>query len=217
MFAPNRIVPGLLAGLLAATSLLGCRETKKEEEEYPPELDSLPKAATAVPRARPERGTPDLHRITAEGIGPVRLDMTLGGARVAMATARFDRIADEGDAKVSVRSGPERIMVLDAAEDDTAEPIDWARTLVGLETFDSLCRTDAGIHPGSTLAQAQRAYGRIEGILVDDTDAKAFLRFEHPPDGLRLRIARPRLPDPASRTSSGLDPDARILSILVGR
>jgi hypothetical protein len=90
-----------------------------------------------------------LYAITENGIGPVKLGMTLLEAKRAFPKATFSRGSDgEGVALVNVSTNESQVMVLFAGEEDKDKPINWSKRISSIETFSSNSSTSLGVRPG---------------------------------------------------------------------
>lgn len=193
---PNR----LMAMLILALSLTAC--SKQEAKRAI--------AATPTPHQEPAC------LISASGIGPLKLGMTLLQAKQAMPAARFARSTDaEGLAWIEVTLGKHAWMELYADENDADKPIDWTKTISLIETRHPGCRTNTGTHPGSSVTGAERAYGKIRRIVQSEIEAREFAEFARQPAFMQIRLDYcARFPDGKNETLA-FNPGCKILSFAV--
>jgi hypothetical protein len=153
--------------------------------------------------------------ISNQGLGPVRLGMTLEQARQALPPSwRFEHDSDgEGVALVSVLAGEHALMSLHANEDDPGAPIDWTARITGIESFSKGTATAAGVRVGDLLDDAARAYGPVKDIVASEIESRQFVEFERQPEGIDFRIDYSGdFPAGASHTTRYC-PGARILAM----
>lgn len=156
--------------------------------------------------------------VTAHAIGPLRLGMTLAAAQQAMPQARFNRTSDgEGVALVDVAMGGESLAVAYAGEEDAEKPLDTTRVLEHLETFSATCATPEGIRPGSTVEEAEAAYGPLLAIRRSEIESREYVEFTRQPPGLQFRLDYSGEFAEGRSESTRHAPGAKILSIAVSR
>ena len=156
--------------------------------------------------------------VTAHAIGPLRLGMTLAAAQQAMPKARFNRTSDgEGVALVDVAIGGESLAVAYAGEEDAEKPLDTTRVLEHLETFSATCATLEGIRPGSTVEEAEAAYGPLLAIRRSEIESREYVEFARQPPGLQFRLDYSGEFAEGRSESTRHAPGARIFSIAVSR
>jgi hypothetical protein len=156
--------------------------------------------------------------ISASGIGPIRLGMTLDEARGAARTATFQRASDgDGAALVEVALAPGATVMLWAEEDDADAAIDWSKRIVNIETFSTAFQTSAGIHPGSLVTDAERAYGRTKAITLSEIESRQYIEFEAQPAWVTFRLDYTGDFQGDSRTTKAYSPGAKIHSIAIAR
>ena len=140
-------------------------------------------AAAATFAAQPDR------LISAKGIGPITVGMTLGEARKAAPGATFARSGDgDGAALVTVTFARDIALQVWADEDDQAKPIDWRKKVLNIETFSPAFRTAEGVHPGMKVSDANRAYGPTVAIETSEIESRQYITFEKHPAGLTFRL-----------------------------
>jgi hypothetical protein len=167
-------------------------------------------ADTVVTAARPDSAD---RLITATGIGPIRLGMTLDEARRALPTATFKRASDgEGVALVGVALAPDVTMKLFAGEDDADAPVDWSKRIEYIETFSSAFHTAAGVHPGSLMTDVERVHGRTKEITLSEIEAREYITFEAQPAWLTFRLDYSGIFEGESRKTTSYAPGAKIFS-----
>jgi len=164
-------------------------------------------------------------RITSKSVGPVRLGMTVAAARKALKGFTLERASDgDGAALIAVVRGKNSPMSLYAGEDDASAPIHEKAVIEFIEVTDRDYATKAGVHPGMSLKEAARIYGKVKEIEMSEIEAREYATFSREPAGLTFRVRAAsgvaglyppeKAGDPsASRHASKYAPDARIYSI----
>ncbi len=154
--------------------------------------------------------------ISSAAVGPVRLGMTLDEVRSAFPIASLARTTDgEGAALVELTLAPRHVMTLWAGEDEPAAPIDWSRKIATIETFSAVFHTPEGIHPGSTVDDAQKVYGKVKEIEKSEIEGRQYITFEQQPPGLTFRIDYTGIFPAGSRTTTRFQQGASIYSIAI--
>jgi hypothetical protein len=127
--------------------------------------------------------------ISATGIGPIKVGMTLADARKAVPRAAFTRVSDgDGAALVRITLARDVTMQAWADEEDPEKPIDWRKTILTLETFSEAFRTAEGAHPGMKVKDANRLYGATVTIETSEIESRQFITFAKHPRGLLFRL-----------------------------
>lgn len=140
-------------------------------------------AAATVFTSQPDR------LISAKGIGPIKIGMTLGEARKAAPGAKFERTGDgDGAALVQITLARDVTLQAWADEEDPSKPIDWRKKILNLETFSVAFRTAEGVYPGMKVSDANRAYGATEAIETSEIESRQFITFEKHPASLMFRL-----------------------------
>jgi hypothetical protein len=122
--------------------------------------------------------------------------MTLDEARKALPSATFKRATDgDGAALVEVRfaPAPTTAVLVWADEDDSDAPIDWSKKIVTIETFSPAFHTAAGIHPGSSISEAEKAYGKTKAIKKSEIESREYITFARQPAHLTFRLAEGKI------------------------
>jgi hypothetical protein len=116
--------------------------------------------------------------------------MTLDEARKALPSSyRFARGADgEGVAWVDVMAGGHALMSLHAGEEDVDAPIDWSRSIEGIESFSKATATGEGVRVGDLLDDAAKAYGPVTEIVESEIESRQFVEFARQPPDVVFRI-----------------------------
>ena len=154
--------------------------------------------------------------ITANGIGPVKLGMTLLEAKRAFPKATFSRGSDgEGVALVNVSTKESQVMVLFAGEEDRNKPISWSKRISSIETFSSNCSTSFGVRPGGLVAEAEKQQGKVLKIIMSEIEARQFVEFKHQPKGMIFRIDYSGIFAEGQSETLRYRPDAKIYSITI--
>lgn len=157
-----------------------------------------------------------LYTITENGIGPVKLGMTLLEAKRAFPTATFSRSTDgEGAALVNVSTKDSQVMVLFAGEPDRDKPINWSKRISSIEAFSSNCSARLGVRPGSLVAETEKEYGKVLRIIRSEIEARQFAEFKNQPRGMIFRIDYSGVFAEGQAETVRYQPDAKIYSIAV--
>jgi hypothetical protein len=170
----------------------------------------------AADNSHGQEPTRDRHVITASGMGPVALGMTLDDVRRAVPVARLSRTSDgDGAALVEVILGEHDRLVLWADEDDPAQPIDWSKKVSMIETFSDAYHTREGVHPGSLVRDVEKLFGSVREIVESEIEQRQFISFTRQPRALEFRLDYTGLFTDGGRRTTRFEPGARILSIAV--
>ena len=157
-----------------------------------------------------------LYTITQNGIGPVKLGMTLLEAKRAFPKAIFSRGSDgEGVALVNVSTKESQVMVLFAGEEDRNKPINWSKRISSIETFSPNCSTSLGVRPGGLVAEAEKQYGKVLKIIMSEIEARQFVEFKNQPRGMVFRIDYSGVFAEGQSETLRYRPDAKIYSITI--
>jgi len=157
-----------------------------------------------------------LYTVTANGIGPVKLGMTLLEAKRAFPKATFNRGSDgEEVALVNVSTKESQVMVLFAGEEDRNKPINWSKRISSIETFSSNCSTSLGVRPGGLVAEAEKQYGKVLKIIRSEIEARQFAEFKNQPRGMIFRIDYSGVFVEGQSETLRYRPDAKIYSITI--
>lgn len=157
-----------------------------------------------------------LYPITENGVGPVKLGMTLLEAKQAFPRATFSRGTDgEGVALVKVKIKEALVMVLFAGEGDRDKPINWSKRISFIEAFSSNCSTSLGVRPGSLVADVEKRYGKVLKIVRSEIESRQFAEFRNQPRGTIFRIDYSGVFAEGQTETVSYRPDARILSIAI--
>jgi len=152
-----------------------------------PTVSASPESPTVVAvEPSPEAPSPtpeatDSTLISATGIGPAQLGMTVGDLKQALGaetefTVESPFIVDF-DA-IAVRQGEEvlfYILSLPGTPPTDADPIE------GLYTDNPKFRTDADVGPGTTLQSATQAYGPVTLSYNTQNESREYARFQQQP------------------------------------
>jgi hypothetical protein len=172
---------------------------------------------TCPPPASTEPYSPAVHgeRVVgdAQGLGPVRLGMTIDEARTAMPDASFVRSPDaDGVAFVGVRRGEHEVMSLYADEDDPEAPIDGSRRIGFIQSF-SPAASVGGLAVGDMLEKAEALFGPVRGIVESEIEMRQYVEFERQPAWLGIRIDYSGDFAPGERRTTRYCPGARIMAL----
>jgi hypothetical protein len=157
-----------------------------------------------------------LYTITENGIGPVKLGMTLLEAKRAFPKATFSRGTDgEGVALVNVSTKDSQVMVLFAGERDRDKLINWSKQISSIEAFSSNCSTRLGVRPGSLVAETEKQYGKVIKIVRSEIEARQFAEFKNQPRGMIIRIDYSGVFAEGQAETVEHHPNAKIYSIAI--
>lgn len=127
--------------------------------------------------------------ITGESAGAVKIGMTIAEVRKAVAPLKLERTSDgEGIALIAVKSGAEIIMTIFAGEEDRDARIDEKAKVEYIMVWDKSYRTAAGVHPGMTVAEAEKIYGKVKQIIRSEIESREYVTFTNHPAGIEMRI-----------------------------
>lgn len=181
----------LKAGLILSSVVVlatGCGQSSESSPTAATPSASVTPSPSAIAEAEPDPSptTPvpeeaDSTQISATGIGPAQLGMTLGDLKSALGSETefsvkspfivdFDAIAVEQDGEVLFY-----ILSLPGEPPTDADPIE------GLYTDNPKFRTDAGVGPGVSIAQAEQAYGDVTLSYNTQNESREYARFERQP------------------------------------
>jgi hypothetical protein len=133
-------------------------------------------------------------RITSSSAGPVRLGMTVAEARKALPKHRISRTTDgEGLALIEVKKGDTVEMVLYAGEENPDKPIAEKAKVEAVSVYGPAYATAEGVHPGMTLREVEKRYGKLTSITMSEIEAREYADFARKPAGLQLRVGLPEI------------------------
>lgn len=123
------------------------------------------------------------HLAGGTAIGPIALGMTLADARRTLPSATFRRTSDgDGAALVEVILPSKAVIQFRAGEDDPKAPIDWARPIEVIETFDPSFETAGGIRVGTPVSAVEAMWGAVKEIVQSEIESR---EYAHSSDSLR--------------------------------
>jgi len=158
----------------------------------------------------------DMHLITSSGIGDIRLGISLNEAKTMIPDARLERCTDADDvALVCVKIGGEELMQLHADEENSEAPINWAKNISVIQTFNPACHTEEGIHPGSLVLEVEKILGKTKIIKIGPTEQRQYIEFINQPSWIIFRLDYTGIFEDGSSQTTRFDPKGKILSIAV--
>ena len=176
-------------------------------------VTSFPATASQLAGTAGPPATPLL--ITAEGMGGLRLGMTLDHARRTLKGVLFERTSDgDGVALVTVTLPGGHHVVVFANEEDPDTSIDWTRRIALAETFEPAFATAEGIRVGMLVTDVTPRFGPVREIVKSEIESREYITFDRQPKGLRLRLDYSGAFTGSNRTTRHR-PDAKIFSIAV--
>lgn len=183
--------PALLKAGLVLTSLLvvtaGCGQSSEPPPAAAPSASVAspsPDVAEAEPSpsvAPPAPEEADSTVISATGIGPAQLGMRLGDLKAALGSETEFEVKSpfivDFDA-IAVRQGDEVLFYILSLPD---APLTDADPIEGLYTDNPKFRTDAGVGPGTPIAEAEQAYGAATLSYNTQNESREYARFQQQP------------------------------------
>jgi hypothetical protein len=156
--------------------------------------------------------------LTAEGVGHVRIGMTLDEVRAALPGVTFERISDgEGIALVRIARGVGPSITVYANEPDATKPIDGRSRIEFIQVSDPAFYTADGTRPGTLVADVVRRFGPVRRIFISEIEQREFLECEGQPDWLSLRIGPGAIYPGNENVTTQFAPDTKILSMAIAR
>lgn len=167
---------GSVGWICWAIALAGCANSSPTEAVTP-----APSPAPKLAPVNPAR------LISASGIGPVRLGMTLAQAKQAMgANVRWDNVpnlmVDFG--AIAVKSGS---TVLFYVVHEADHPLRDRDPVTILMTRNPAYKTIEGVGPNTPIAQAAQAYGPATLSFNWDDEGREYVKFANQPSALTFR------------------------------
>lgn len=167
---------GFAGWLCWAIALAGCANS--------PPTEAVTPASSPAPKLAP---IDPARLISAGGIGPVRLGMTLAQAkRVMGSTVRWENVpnlmVDFG--AIAVKSGS---TVLFYVVYEADRPLRDRDTISILMTKNPAYKTSEGVGPSTTIARAASIYGPATLSFNWDDEAREYVRFANQPSSMLFR------------------------------
>ncbi len=126
--------------------------------------------------------------IRNDGVGKLKLGMTVRDAKNALPGHVFERTSDgEGVALISVSRGKEVRFMVYAGEDDPDKPINQLAIIKDIGVLDPKTRTPEGLSPGMKLKDAEKVAGKVTEIILSEIEAREFVYFEKS-RGMYIRV-----------------------------
>jgi len=131
-------------------------------------------------------------RIGKEGVGPVRLGMTIAQARRALPGRTLKRSnTGDGLALVQVTQGDRHLFDLYAAEDDYRDPIDERARIEMILVGDSAYATTTGVRPEMRVREVEKRYGKLKEIRLQELESREFATFTGGPPAFLFELYAP--------------------------
>ncbi|MDX2217165.1 MAG: hypothetical protein SFY66_28110 [Oculatellaceae cyanobacterium bins.114] len=171
-----------LLGLVVIASCNAAPKLASSPESSPasPTIEATP-TTTPTPTASPSATAANPNLISEQGIGQARLGMTLGALKQQLGTsAEFETKSPfivDFDAIAVSQSGEVKYYILHLA----GQPLGDADVIQGLFTENPDFKTAAGIGPGSSLQQAEAAYGKVTLSYSTSNESREYARFDDQP------------------------------------
>ena len=154
--------------------------------------------------------------VRTTGVGRVALGMTIAEAMAMYPAAKFVRTSDgDGIALVAMRVENEELMQLFANEQNPDTPIDPARKIVFIETFNPRCRTRDGLYPGLAVASAEQVAGKTVRITRSEIESREYIQFANHPQGITLRIDYSGIFAPGTSATTQYQKGAKLFSLAI--
>lgn len=168
---------------LLVVTLANCQQSSRESPSPSPSdspVASAPSPTPAESESSPAADSPST-LISATGVGDAQLGMTLGDLKQKLGTTVEFQVESpfmvDFDAIAISRDGEVQYYILHLA----GEPLKDSDTIQGLLTKNPDFRTAEGVGPGSTLQQAEQAYGQVTLSYNTDNESREYARFERQP------------------------------------
>jgi len=127
---------------------------------------------------------PSMFLISAEGIGPAKLGMTLGELKQSLPSATFEVQSPfivDFDAIAVSQDGKPQFYILYLAGESFGD----GDVVQGVLTDNPSYRTDRGVGPGTAIAQAEQIYGDATLSYNTQNESREYVRFaQHPASNL---------------------------------
>jgi hypothetical protein len=153
--------------------------------------------------------------IQSDSVGPVRNGMTVGQVRQTLRgiTLRASQDGDRLPLMQVIRNGLHTMDLYVGADGAPTE-----RSKIGLiRVFDAACSTRDGVHPGMPLAEVAKRWGRLQRLMVSETESREYAYFERMPTWLEMQVGNGQagVYPPGKRCTTNYSPSARIGSLWV--
>lgn len=169
-----------LLGFVIAT---GCNRSPEIASSPSPSAVETTEAQSPSPEptTASETTTTQPNLISADGIGEARLGMTLGELKQELGTSAEFEVQSpfivDFDAIAVRQSGEVKYYILHLA----GQPLTDDDTIQGLFTDNSEFKTDAGVGPGTPIADAEATYGEVTLSYNIANEGREYARFENQP------------------------------------
>ncbi|MDH3495126.1 MAG: hypothetical protein OEM82_16355, partial [Acidobacteriota bacterium] len=142
------------------------------------------------PAAFGQTGTANL--ITAKSVGEITIGSTVADVKKVIAGATFSRGSGEGVDEIEVKQNGETIfwLVAEAGDENYEAPVDGKTEIIGIHVFDKKYKTMDGIGVGTTIADAEKQYGKLSQIWVEGLTGDEYATFSDHPEGIDFRVSK---------------------------
>tara|TARA_B110000037_G_scaffold161873_1_gene182863 strand:+ start:50873 stop:51889 length:1017 start_codon:yes stop_codon:yes gene_type:complete len=128
--------------------------------------------------------------VSANSAGLIKLGMTIAEAREAMNEASFKRSSEgEGIALVTISVNEKTIMRLSAVEENAESTVAGDAVIDFIDVMDTGYKTKDGVHPGISLEDAEKVYGKASELVMSELEAREYVTFPNQPSGLYFRLS----------------------------
>ncbi|MEW5861378.1 MAG: hypothetical protein AB1861_29040 [Cyanobacteriota bacterium] len=178
----------LSSSLLLLMTLVGCSTaTPPAPEASAPASSAAPQTVQASPSPSPATESPspspisESQKISATGIGPAKLGMTLGELKKELGSKAEFKVQSpyivDFDAIAVTQGGKVQYYILYPA----GNPLTDSSKIDALITENSDYKTEKGVGPGTSLKQAEAAYGDATLSYNLDNEGREYVQFANQP------------------------------------
>ena len=182
----------LSSSLLLLMTLVGCSTaTPPAPEASAPASSAAPQTVQASPSPSPATESPspspisetisESQKISATGIGPAKLGMTLGELKKELGSKAEFKVQSpyivDFDAIAVSQGGKVQYYILYPA----GKPLTDSDKIDALVTENSDYKTEKGVAPGTSLKQAEAAYGDATLSYNLDNEGREYVQFANQP------------------------------------
>ena len=127
--------------------------------------------------------------ITSDSIAKVKLGSRLNQIQIIYPNAKLTRTEDgEGVALVSFAVGNQELAVIYAGEENINASINLSNKIESIETFNPICKSTLGIHPGITVKKAAKLLDGVNIITLSEIESRQYVDFKKQSKNYAYRI-----------------------------
>lgn len=209
------IIPALTTGFT-----ISCKKEPPVPISKPTHVPIPLHASPLVPEPDTSVKRPFLKRvdsvITKNGIGMVRLGMTLTELKKKFPLAKFES-RESGDGvtwmEFTTEAGDTMSLHVDPGESDSSASDLWNHEIDYIEIFSPVYATESGVRVGDLISVAEMKIGKIKSISESDIEARQYVEFEGQPMGLVFMIDYSGVFTDGTRITRKYEDSGKILSI----